>query len=349
MDKIIPAYSDPLFSIFIIVLLVLIVAIVSFVVGNYKENIEKRYLKKFVGTMSVDDSGNFNIKNINFSKSLVKPLSLVAKSLVDSGDYGSAIKIYLYLIDNLDNFYEQEPLLMGLGSSYLKAGFLNRAEKTYLEILRKHPRNIEVLYNLEFVYELLNDFKRAKEVLIPLETLNEDIYKLKIHLELSSLISNTKLSHIEKIEKLSTFISYHFTYRRAIKTIFKLDSNRAWRLIVLDKIYEILDILWLLPSSNLDLDIISSNSILKSIYIAKGILPIEESIPVSNIFTIDTINFAKKGGQVDLDIGFIYICNVCKHHFPLSFDRCPNCYSIDSLKLKDTISKKELYSGFSLL
>lgn len=349
MDKIIPAYSDPLFSIFIIVLLVLIVAIVSFVVGNYKENIEKRYLKKFIGTMNIDEPNGFNIKNLHFSKSLIKPLSLVAKSLVDSGDYGNSIKIYLYLIDNLDNFYEQEPLLMDLGNTYLKAGFLNRAEKTYLEILRKHPRNIDALYSLEFVYELLNNFVKAREILVPLETLNEDIYKLKIHLELSSLLNNMTISHIEKVEKLSSFISYNFTYRRAIKAMFELDSKRAWESILFDRLYSILDILWLLPSSNLDLDIISSNNILKSIYMAKGILPIEDNIPISNIFTIDTINFAKKGGGVDLDISFIYICSVCKHHFPLSFDRCPKCYSIDSLKLKDTISKKELYSGFSLL
>ncbi len=54
----------------------------------------------------------------------------------------------------------------------------------------------------------------------------------------------------------------------------------------MDKINEIIDILWLLPSSNLNLDIISSNSTLKSIYIAKGVIAIDGEIPITDIFSI---------------------------------------------------------------
>jgi tetratricopeptide (TPR) repeat protein len=325
------------------------VAIVSFFIGNYKEEIDKRYLKKFIKAIKTDDlKGVSDITSLPFSNSLIKPLSLVANSLTSQGDYRRAILIYLYLIENLDNFYEQEPLLIQLGDTYLKAGFLTKAENTYLEILRKHPRNIKVLYNLEFVYELLNDFNRAKEILIPLETLNENISNLKIHLDILSILNNPNIPHKEKVEKISSYITFDFAYRRVLKSLFQLDTNRAWRVLNPNKVYEILDILWLLPSSNLNLDIISSNEILKSIYIAKGILPIGENIPISDIFTIDTINHAKRGGAVDLDISFTYICGVCKQHFPISFERCPKCYSIDSLKIKDRISKKELYSGLSL-
>jgi len=349
LDKIIPSYSDPLFSIFIIILLVLIVAVVSFFVGNYKEEIDRKYLNRFLKAIKTDYSNSISeITNLPFSKSLIKPLSLVANSLVVKGDYRRAILIYLYLIENLDSFYEQEPFLMQLGDTYLKAGFLTKAEKTYLEILRKHPRNIKVLYSLEFVYELLNNFTKAKEILIPLETLNEDIKNLNIHLDISNIINSSQISHVEKVEKLIPFIDYEFTYRRVIKALFELDTNSAWRYIKVDRIYQIFDILWFLPSSNLNLDIISSNDILRSIYIAKGVLPVTKDIPISDIFTVDTINYAKKGGAVDLDISFTYICSACKQHFPISFERCPKCYSIDSLKIKDRISKKEIYSGLSL-
>jgi len=349
LDKIIPSYSDPLFSIFIVVLLVLIVAVVSFFVGNYKDSIEKRYIKKFIGAMSIEEESDFDIKKIPFSKSIINPLLLVAKSLKISGDYKRSISIYLYIIENLDNFYQQEPFLIELGDCYLKAGFLKKAEATYLEILRKHPRNIKVLYSLEFVYELLNDYTKAKEILTPLKTLNEDTKRLEIHLELSSILNSSNISQVEKIEKLLRFVDINFAYRRVLKALFELDTKRAWRFVKVNKIEQILDILWLLPSSNLDLDIISSNNVLKSIYIAKGVLPIESNFPLSDIFTIDTINYARLGGSSNLDINFTYICGVCKQHFPISFDRCPKCYSIDSLKIKDTISKRELYSGFSLL
>jgi len=49
------------------------------------------------------------------------------------------------------------------------------------------------------------------------------------------------------------------------------------------------------------LDIIYSSDILKSIYIAKGILELEDGkAPISNIFTVDTINYAKEGGCCNL-------------------------------------------------
>ena len=48
MDKILPAYNDPLFSILIIVLLILMVAVVSFFMGNYKEEKQRKNLKNFL-------------------------------------------------------------------------------------------------------------------------------------------------------------------------------------------------------------------------------------------------------------------------------------------------------------
>ncbi len=144
--------------------------------------------------------------------------------------------------------------MVKLGDSYLKAGFLTKAENTYLEILRKHPRNIEVLYNLEFIYELLNDLKMAKDILTPLETLGEDIENLRVHIEILSILNSQEISHRDRVEKLSSLISIDFAYRVAIKSLFQLDTNKAWELINMDKINEIIDILWLLPSSNLNLD-----------------------------------------------------------------------------------------------
>jgi hypothetical protein len=89
---------------------------------------------------------------------------------------------------------------------------------------------------------------------------------------------------------------------------------------------------------------------IKRVYIAKrGILPQKENTPSSGIFAIDAINSAQRGGNFDLDLNFSYSCNRCKQHFPISFDRCPKCYAIDSIQVQESIGKKRTNTGFSLL
>ncbi len=349
MDKILPSYSDPLFSILIITILILIVALVSYFLGNYKEERERENLKKFLGTISVDKS-ILDIDKLPFETSLISPLSMVAKNFSIKGEYQKAIRIYLYLINHIQPFFQKEYLLQELGETYLRAGFLRRAESIFLEILKKHPRNREVLYSLETIYERLNEYNRAKETLIPLETMGENIEKLRVNLELSSFLKDSTISKEERVEKLIEFIKKEpFLYRRAIRELFKTDINSAWSNLDMDRINSIIDILWFLPSSNLNFDIISSNEILKSIYTAKGILHIEDSLPNIGIFVIDTINSAQKGGSFNIDLNFSYSCSRCRDNFPISFDRCPRCYAINTIVLNTTITEKRAYRGYSLL
>ncbi len=349
MDKILPSYSDPLFSILIIIILILIVALVSYFLGNYKEERERESLKNFLGTINVNNS-ILDIEKLPFETSLISPLSMVAKSFATNGEYQKAISIYLYLINNIQQFFQKEYLLKELGDTYLKAGFLRRAESIFLEILRKHPRNRDVLYSLEIIYELLNEYNRAKETLIPLEIMGDNIEKLRVNLELSAFLKSKTTSKKERVEKLIKFIKEEpFLYRRVIRELFKIDINSAWKNLDIDRIEVIIDILWLLPSSNLNFDIISSNEILKSIYTAKGILHIEDSLPNIGIFVIDTINSAQKGGSFNIDLNFSYSCSRCRDNFPISFDRCPRCYAVNSIILNTTITEKRAYMGYSLL
>ena len=349
MDKILPAYNDPLFSIFIIVLLVLVIATVSFVMGNYKEERQRKTLKSFLGTIKTDEC-TLDIDKLPFEEALITPLSLLASTFSTQGEYQKSIGIYLYLINNISPFQKKEHLLEGLGKTYLKAGFLKRAESIFLEILRKHARNREALYHLEVVYELLNEYAKAEETLKPLEILGENSNSLKAHLTLSNLLKNRDINQEDKIKKLKLFIKdSSYSYRRVIKELFRLDSKNTWKLLDIDKIDSILDILWFLPSSNLNFDIISTNKILSSIYIAKGVLEAEGGIFTTGIFVIDTINTAKKGGSDEVDLNFKYGCSRCKQHLPISFERCPKCYAIDSIQVKVSLIKKELYTGYSLL
>ena len=347
MDKILPAYNDPLFSILIISILILVVATVSYLMGNYKEDRQRKNLKSFLGKIEIDEC-TLDIDKLPFETTLITPLSLLAKTFSTQGEYQKSISIYLYLINNIQVFTQKEYLLEGLGETYLKAGFLKRSEAVFLEILRKHPRNRAVLYYLEIVYELLHEYNKAKETLKPLKIIGDNTSSLEAHLRLSILLKNSNLTVEDKVKELKKIIK-NGSYRRVIQELFRLSKKDAWEFLEIDKIHLILDILWFLPSSNLNFDIISSNKILHSIYIAKGSLPPKDEILKSGIFAIDAINSAQRGGYFELDLNFSYGCNRCKQHFPIAFARCPKCYSINSIQVKESIGKKMSNTGFSLL
>ena len=349
MDNILPAYDDPLFSILVIITLILIVAVTSFVMGNIKEKNRRKTLKDFLQGFNRQEK-KLEIEEIPFETTLVKPLSLLAQAFNNQGEYQKSINLNLYLIKNISNFFEKEKILEELGETYLKAGFLKRSESIFLEILHKHPRNIKALYSLGIVYELLHQYDKALQTITPLNILKQDTKSFEAHIKLMQLLQNKEMANNQKVEQLQQLLKLEqYAYRPIMKALFSLDLKVAWSNIQTDKIHFILDILWFLPSSNLNLDIISTNKILSAIYIAKGVIEPTKAIPKSNIFAIDTIISAKKGGNDSVDLLFNYGCSKCKQHFPIGFERCPKCYAIDSIQIKETVAKKESQTGYSLL
>ncbi|MCK5921904.1 MAG: hypothetical protein KAG66_13245, partial [Methylococcales bacterium] len=237
-----------------------------------------------------------------------------------------------------------------LGKTYLKAGFLGRSKILFLEILHKHPRNSEALYYLEVVYEFLGEYERAGETISPLKILGISAKKLESNLNLLRVLKKSDLTEVEKFDTLVVYLKTgNYSYRRVIQELFKLDRVRTWAFIDDTKAHLILDILWFLPTLNLNLDIIAKSDILKSIYMAKGILSVEKPEIKSDIFAIDVIVSALKSGHSEMDLSFGYLCGECKQSFPITFVRCPQCYALDSVFIKESIVKKQLRTGYSLL
>ena len=349
LDNILPAYDDPLFSILIIIILVLIVSVSSILLGNYKEKNKRNSLEKFLGGFKKNNTV-LNIEEMPFEEALIKPLSLLAIAFKNQGEYQKSINLNLYLIENITNFYKKEKLLEELGETYLKAGFLKRSQLIFLEILQKHPRNKKALSYLGIVLELLHEFDKALETLEPLEILGENTKSLEAHLKLLALLDNKKLSKSEKVDKLQGLLEEeYYPYRRIMKALFSLDLEVAWKNIDNEKIDSILDILWFLPSININLNIISKNETLSAIYLAKGHLEQNTSNFKSNIFSIDTIISAQKSGNDKVDLLFNYGCEKCKNHFPIGFERCPKCYAIASIQVKESLIQKQLKKAYSLL
>ena len=349
MDNILPAYDDPLFSILVIIILVLIVAISSFVMGNIKEKKKHKTLNRFLKGFNTKERV-LDIEEMPFEPTLIKPLSLLAQAFSNQGEYQKSINLNLYLIEHIHSFFDKEKILEQLGTTYLKAGFLKRSESIFLEVLHKHPRNKETLYKLGIVYELLHEYDKALTLLTPLSILDEKTDHLEAHIKLNQLLENRRLCDEEKIKQLEVLLENRdYLYRSVIQALFRLDLEVAWNNIQLDKIDSILDILWFLPSSNLNLDIISSSETLLAIYLAKGYIQANKGTPKSNIFAIDTIITVKQSGSSNIDLLFNYGCGMCKQHFPIGFTRCPKCYAIDKIEIKTSLVEKKLQTNYSLL
>ena len=347
MEHILPAYDDPLFSILLIIVISLIIAVATYAWGIYKQQKEAGNLLKFLDKFESAECA-LDTADMPFEEHMFKPLTLLAKAFESSGEYHKAINIYLYLIKHMPGDLAKTELMERLGTTYLHAGFLERARSIYVEILRKKPRSKKVLYELGIVYETMHDFTHAKEVIEPLKMLGEDTAQLEQFLSFLDLTSKRSLSAEQKVPKLLAILDAEPTlYRLVIAELLKLDTRIAWERIDIDRLHEILDILWFLPNSQLDLDIITQHTQLGTLYYAKGYL--QKPMAQSGIFAVDLIATAREGGFEEADLHFSYLCKKCKQSFPVSFKRCPSCMTINSVEVEEQVAKTSTQTNYSLL
>jgi len=346
METFLPSYRDPLFSILLILSIALIISIVTYGWGLYKKQKDQSSLLKFLDKFENHEC-SLDTEDIPFEEHMLKPLLLLARAFDSSGEYQKAINIYIYLIKHISNNSTKNELLQHLGSTYLHAGFLQRAESIYLEILSKQPRNTKVLYNLGVVYEMMHKYDKALDTITPLAILGQDTSSLTNYLKLLSITNSHTMDIEDKTKALEKLLQEdNSLYRECIKNLLRLDTYKAWQFIDTNRVEEILDILWFLPNSQLDLDIISSDIRLSSIYYAKGY--IQKPSSKSGIFVVDVLCRAKESGCEDATLSFEYLCQKCKHTFPVAFSRCPNCMAINSIKVEEQIAKATTKRDYSI-
>ncbi len=346
MENILPAYNDPLFSILMIVVIALLISLMTYSWGLYKQQKEEGNLLKFLEKFDTAEC-SLDTTNTPFDSHMLKPLLLLAQAFENAGEYHKSINIYLYLIKNITEASSKLELMEKLGNVYRHAGFLERARSIYEEILSKKPRNVNVLYALGAVYEAMHQYNKARDVLEPLELLDEKTQTLKVYLDLSEIISNKSMPSGEKIQRLLPLLEKNPKfYREVITALFHLDTHAAWKTVDPERIKEIIDVLWFLPQSQLNLDIISHNEQLSALYYAKGYL--QEPSKNSGIFAIDMLATAKENGFTEGDLHFTYLCTKCKRSFPVSFKRCPNCMALHSVEVEENIAKSNPETDYSL-
>jgi len=301
-----------------------------------KEKLKKSlfsFLEKFDST-----SCSLEEEDVPFDEGIAKPLLLLAHAFEQSGNYSKTISICLYLIRHTHD----DELLIYLGKVYLRAGFLHSAEVIFLEIIHRRPRRTDVLYQLELLYEMMNDFSKAREALEALEAQGQDTQLLECYLSFREIVSDKSTDAEEKSKKLETLLKKNeVLYRPVVRELFRLNSQRAWRHISEEKILSLLDTLWYLPPSQLQLDIISNNRTLRAIFFARGEVTAKEKVEECGIFAIDMLCAAKKSGYHKGDLHFSYLCTECKQSFPVSFLRCPGCMALNSLKVEENLAQEQ--------
>ncbi len=346
MDALLINYRDPLFAVLLIAGMVFVIALVSYWWGVYVKSRKSRRLQRFLRRFETQGVKK-SLESMPYSPTITQPLVLLAKAYEKSGEYNNAIEIGLYLLKHCEDEALTYELMELVGTTYMHAGFLERARTTFMQILRSNPRNRRVLNDLMVVYERLQDFKRAKEVIEPLETMGADVADLKLYLELKSVLADSQLEHDEKVQKVVSLYEKSGKFERIVfEYLLKNEPRRAWEMVKEEDIECLIDIFWFLPASYLDYDRIKESPKLSAIYGARG--DIEPPKPIG-WFLIDMLGHLRKTGFDKATLQFAYLCDSCKQQFPVPFERCPRCLALDSVVVEREITKADGETGYNLL
>lgn len=345
MEGLFIEYKDPLFGIILFFALIFIVTFFSYWWGHYKSKEDEKSLDKFMKnfhTLPTEKELDNLLKAPTLSH---KSLHLLAATYIQHGDYEKGIEIYAAVLEKKLSVDARKETMSLLGQTYLKAGFLERSKKIFLEILSRHPRTPSALRFLLVIYEKMRDFEKAKEVLEPLDEMDLEVAKDAMYLHLIAMQFNPQLHSEERVDKIIAWHEQHHQLGYMIfEYLFKHAPRLAWQHLDQSLCPRIADILWNLESSHLDLDIISSNAFLRELYSAKGII---KSAKQSAVFELDVLIQLHSANYQGADLQFEYLCGACKQVFPFSFHRCPNCLAIDTLKNEMVLTRAAFEKNLS--
>lgn len=325
MDSFFIEYNDPLFSIIIFLSIIFIIMVATTIWNNYfsmqKERSLKRFSKRFEH-IGLDDE---SMHSLEIEKKPTKELLFLARLYQNSGDYQRAIRIYLTMIEKLDCQKEKIVVLESLGISFFRAGFLHRARDTFLEVIKNYPRSSSVLRELLLVYDSLGEYKRALELLTPLEELGERVEDERSYFEILDIINSKIATNNLKIEQiLQIYKKNNKVIRVVLEYLQKSEDERFFDLLKECDCLNYFDILWRVGKEHIDKK--EKNRLLRDIFIAKGY--IDGVLKECEVFELNALYAINRCGMSDATLSFEYLCLECKSIFPFSFSRCPNCYKL---------------------
>lgn len=331
-------FRDPLFGVILFFLLLFVISFLSYWGGRYKASRAHRSLESFLGKF--DETGDptpiaSQIQNNSLNN---ESWLLLAHSFDLQGNFEKSVEIYLAVLSKYrDPLFQNEVLLL-LGKTYFKAGFLERARVTFVQVLQNHPRTPTALHYLILVYEQLQQFDKALEVSESLLELQPHSHPVQTYLKCRLILVNPKLSIDERCEQLSAIYRETLSMGYLIfEYLFTHRSVRAWEIFDHALAHRLSDILWRLGEEKLDLAIISQNGYLRELFTARGAVELAQS---SSLFELDTLIALRKYGMNKATLQFEYACSECKQISFIPFHRCPHCHTIDTVSPILTLSKE---------
>ena len=346
MDALLIDYRDPLFAVLLIAGMVFVIAFVSYWWGVYVKSRKSRRLQRFLKRFETHGVRK-SLETMPFTPEMTQPLVLLARAYEKSGEYNSAIEIGLYLLEHVQDETTVYELMELVGTTYMHAGFLERAHTTFLQILKSNPRNKKVLNDLMVVYERLQRWEKAAEVVESLEAMGVDVTDLKRYIDLKRLIQDPRLEEEERAERVVAFYAEHRVHERIVlEYLLRHAPRRAWEMVRDEDVPRLVDIFWFLPTSFLDVDTIKALPRLKAVYGARGDIAPAES---TGWFLIDMMNHLRKTGYKEATLQFAYLCQRCKQQFPVPFERCPKCLALGTALVEIELTKADDETGCNLL
>ncbi len=333
------SYRDPLFGIIVFFIFIFVISAATYLFGLYKERKARReyrkLLKRFeLGSLKEDDYIHlYRTYNLPFDSIL-----LLASSFLHKGDYNKAISVYLALLNVVESQVQKEELLELLGTTYFKGGFLQRSKDIFLKILKFSPRNINALNHLLIIYEKLNDYDGANDVIDVLGELSKVTSKEKLYIQTLKIISHPTNTFEQNSESLLKVLDQDNNIQRIVaQYLLKYNHIEFWNNIERFDIKKIIDLLWYQKLEDINFDKVNKNQFLQELYTAKGYI---QNSTQSTVFELNIlINLLKTNDQI-ADLTFTFSCSKCKKVHPVHELRCPSCNSILTLIPSTRITKK---------
>ncbi|WP_457596931.1 tetratricopeptide repeat protein [Hydrogenimonas sp.] len=346
MDALLLDYRDPLFAVLLIAGMVFVIAFVSYWWGVYVKTRKSRRLQRFLRRFETHGVRK-SLESMPFSPEMTQPLVLLARAYEKSGEYNHAIEIGLYLLEHVEEEATVYELMELVGTTYMHAGFLERAQRTFMQILKSNPRNQRVLNDLMVVYERLQRYDKAAEVVESLEALGVETGELRRYVALKRLLQDPSLDEGERARRVVDFYKKKRAHGRIVfEYLLRHAPHLAWGMVEDGDAARMADIFWYLPTSFLDIDRIKALPRLKALFGARGDIEPAESV---GWFLVDLLNHLRQTGYREATLQFAYLCERCKQQFPVPFERCPKCLALESVRVETELTKANDETGYHLL
>jgi len=343
VEGLIIEYQDPLFGLILFVGFIFIIALLTYLWSLYATKEQSNHIESFTQRFYINTE-NQGLDPLLFNPQTPKEsLLLLAQTYFTSGAYEEVIKITLELLKGQKESLERRDLLMLLARAYFKAGLYKRSEIALVELLRYHTREPAALKYLLLIYERLQRYDDAIDILDSLEEMQEEVALERIYFKFLKTAHAPKLTLEEKSTKLLALRQHPTLLRPIFGYLLRHNPAITWEHLDGEVALQLIDVLYRLPKEQLR-QVAPKDAKLHALLCALGAID-EEAQPTGN-FTIDTVNALTPSYKARINIAFIYSCDNCSSVTPLENHRCPSCMQALSMRLRTTLAPKDKHEAY---